>query len=157
MAPSPIRAPASTIARQHTTAPEPRTSGSGASRGADECRESFGGLPSTAPSWISQPSPTTVPGWITTWAPIRTSSPSWTPSPRTRPGARSDSRILVPSRLVQRSLQPLQHAHDAQPGVAVRARPAGLAQALDEVLALQPQRLAVADRRAPDVPRAGDV
>ena len=66
IAPSPSAAPAKTIAPAHTTAPGESTSGGGASRGALECLASFGGLPSTTPSWITQPAPMTVSGWITT-------------------------------------------------------------------------------------------
>ncbi len=42
---------------------------------------------------------------------------------------------------LERALQPLEHPHDAQPAVAVRARRGAGADALDEVLALDPQRL----------------
>src|SRR4051795_6957033 len=157
MTSSPSSAPANTIAVQHTTAPRPSTSGAGASRGALEWRASLGGLPSTTWSWIRQPSLMTVPGWMTTWAPIWTPSPRRTPSPSSRPGARSEGRTLGPSRRVEALLQPLQDPHHAQPALAVRERRAALAHALDEVLALDPQRLAVGDPRAPDVPRAGDV
>src|SRR3954447_4572432 len=154
---SPSSAPANTIAEQHTTAPRPSTSGAGASPAALEWRASFGGLPSTAWSWITQPSLTIVPGWITTCAPICTPSPSRTPSPRSRPGARSEGCTLRPSGRVEALLQALEHAHDAQPALAVGERSAALAHAFDEVLALDPQRLAVRDPRAPDVARAGDV
>ena len=65
---------------QQTTAPRPSTSGAGASRGALEWRASFGGLPRTAWSWITQPSPTTVPAWMTTCAPIWTAA-GWFRSP----------------------------------------------------------------------------
>src|SRR3954454_5484184 len=94
---------------------------------------------------------------MTTCAPMRTASPSWTPSPRTRPGARSDGRILLSARLVERGLQAFQNADHPQTRPAVRARRATVAHAAHEVLALQAQRLAVADRRAPDVAGAGDV
>src|SRR3954453_22997686 len=154
---SPSSAPANTIAEQHTTAPRPSTSGAGASRGALEWRASLGGLPSTAWSWITQPSLTIVPGWITTCAPICTPSPSRTPSPRSRPGGRSEGCTLRPSGRGEALLQALEHAHDAQPALAVGERGAAFAHALDEVLALDPQRLAVRDPRAPHVARAGDV
>src|SRR3954447_4056156 len=94
---------------------------------------------------------------MTTCAPSNTSSGSDTPSPSTRPGARSDSRILNPARGLERRLQPLQHADDAEPGSPVGARRTARAHALHEVLALEPERLAVRDRRAVDVARAGDV
>ena len=48
---------------------------------------------------------------------------------------------------VERTLQPLEHAHDAQPAVPVRARGGSGADAFNEVLALQPQRLGVGDLR----------
>ena len=70
--------------------PAPSRSGSSGSRDAVDCAPSRGRLPSTAPSWISQPSPTTVPLWITTQAPSSMSSPSSTSWPSIRPGARSD-------------------------------------------------------------------
>src|SRR5215210_2606924 len=155
--PSPSSAPANTIAAQQTTAPAPSTSGAGASRGALEWRASLGGLPSTAWSWITQPSPTTVPGWTTTWAPICTPSPSRTPSPRSSPGARSEGCTLRPPRRVEPLLQPLEDAHHAHAALAVGERRAALAHALDEVLALDPQRLAARDPGTPDVPRARDV
>src|SRR4051794_4338400 len=98
-----------------------------------------------------------VPGWMTTWAPIWIPSPSRTPSPSSRPGARSEGCTLRPSRRVEALLQPLQHPHHAQAALAVGQRRAALAHALDEVLAFDPQRLAVRDPGAPDVPGAGDV
>src|SRR4051794_14801895 len=157
MTSSPSSAPAKTIAAQHTTAPRPSTSGAGASRGALEWRASLGGLPSTAWSWITQPSLITVPGWMTTCAPTWTPSPRRTPSPSSRPGARSEGCTLRPARRVQALLQPLEHTYDAQAALAVGERRTALAHALDEVLAFDPQRLAVRDSRAPDIPRAGDV
>src|SRR3954468_6274389 len=66
IAPGPMRAPANTTAPQQITAPSSTTSGSPASREAVECRASFGGLPSAAASYNSQPAPTTVPGCTTT-------------------------------------------------------------------------------------------
>src|SRR3954454_19683335 len=98
-----------------------------------------------------------VPGWMTTWAPIWIPSPSRTPSPSSRAGARSEGCTLRPPRRVEALLQPFEHPHHAQAALAVGERRAALAHALDEVLALDPQRLAVRDPRAPDVPRAGDV
>src|SRR5690349_16042296 len=151
IAPSPSDAPANTIAPAHTTAPGASTSGGGASRGALEWAASFGGLPSTTRSWITQPAPTCVPGWITTYAPSWTSSGSSTPSPRISPGARSDGCTLLPSARVEPPLQAFQHPHDAQAAGAVGERLAAFADALDEVLALDPQRLPVTDPWAPDV------
>src|SRR5918998_3475617 len=156
IAPSATCAPASTIARQHTTAPASTTSGFTSPR-AVECFASLGGLPSTAPSWISTPSPTTVPSWITTCAPMRTPSPSETSAPRTSPAATSDGCILPPPRRVQCLLEPLEHPHHAQSGRAVGPRQRAGAERLHEVLALQPQRFAVGDPGAVDVARAGDV
>ena len=72
--PAPSDAPAKTIAWQQITDPvADHQRRQQASEAAVEERASFGGLPSTAPSWISQPAPITVPAWITAWAPIRTS------------------------------------------------------------------------------------
>src|SRR5215211_1322705 len=51
----------------------------------------------------------------------------------------------------------LEHANHAQPALAVRARDRAIAHAVDEVEALEPQRLVVGDARAPDVARARDV
>src|SRR4051812_7093826 len=87
---SPTRAPAKTTAPAPTMTPGPSSSAGGASFGADERAESFGGLPSTTWSPISQASPTTLPSWMTTWQPSRTPSPSFTSAPRTSPGAKSD-------------------------------------------------------------------
>ena len=55
----------------------------------------------------------------------------------------TDAACRKPSKpsAVQRALQLLEHAHDAQPAVAVGARCGAGADALDEVLALDPQRL----------------
>ncbi len=71
-----MRAPASTTAPAPTITRGPSSSGGGASFGAEERADSFGGLPSTTWSPISQPSPITVPAWMTTWLPSRTPSPS---------------------------------------------------------------------------------
>src|SRR4051794_30179923 len=154
---SAIRAPARTTAPQQTAERAPITSGGGGSFGAEDVRASFGGLPRTAPSWITQSSPTIVPGWMTTWAPITTESGSSTPSPTTRPGARSDSCMVRPPGPVERRLRGLEDAHDTQTALAVRARGRAGAHAVQEVLALDAQRLAVRDPRAVDVARAGDV
>src|SRR5690242_18486123 len=122
-------------------------------------------------SWTMQPFPSTVPGWMTTWLPSTTPSPSTAPAPTTANGpsstpspirassatCRSGRGTLLPPGGVQPVLQRLEHAHDAQAGLAVRARRGVLADGRDEVLALQPQGLAIVDRGAVDVPRAGDV
>src|SRR4051812_25253030 len=154
---APSRTPASTTACAQIADPGPTTSGGGGSRVAVERRDSFGGLPSTAPSWTTQSSPTTVPGWMTTWAPSVTESGSSTPSPSTRPGARSDSRMPLPAGPVERLLRGLEHPHDAQAAAPVRARRRAGAHTVEEVLALDPQRLAVGQARAVDVPGTGDV
>src|SRR4051812_3973203 len=157
MTSSPIRAPASTTAPAQTAEPAPMTSGGGASFAAEDVRASFGGLPTTAPSWITQSSPMTVPGWMTTCAPTLTESGSTTSAPMTSPGARSDNRMALPPAAAQRRLRELEDPDDAQPVMAVRARRRPGADRVEEVLALQAQRLTVVDARAPDVPRAGDV
>src|SRR6185295_44807 len=59
--------------------------------------------------------------------------------------------------LSQRPLELLQHAHHPQAARAVRARRRAAAHALDEVAALEPQRLVVGHARAPDVARPRDV
>src|SRR6185436_18730732 len=64
---------------------------------------------------------------------------------------------LLPPGRVQPPLEAFEDAHDTQPAGAVGERLPPLADALDEVLALDPQRLAVGDLRAPDVPRPRDV
>src|SRR5262249_11994970 len=55
------------------------------------------------------------------------------------------------------ALQALEHAHHAQAAVGIRARGRARANALDEVLALEPQRLVVGDAGREGVARAGDV
>src|SRR4051794_9826916 len=154
MLPEPIVAPARTTAPAQTTAPSASRSGGGGSCEALDVGASFGGLPRTAPSCTVTPSPSTVPAWMTTWAPSVTLSGSVTPSPRTRPGAWSDGCTAA---LVQRVLGRLEHAHHPQAAVPVRARRPPGADALQEVLALDAQGLAIGDPRAPDVARAGDV
>src|SRR5512133_3260005 len=57
----------------------------------------------------------------------------------------------------QGALKLLEHPHHAQAALAVGARDRAVAHAVDEVAALQPQRLVVGDDRAPDVARARDV
>src|SRR3954468_20883470 len=71
------------------------------------------------------------------------------------PGARSDG--LSTRTLLQRLLQSLEDAHDAQAAVAVGHRSLAVAHALGEVPALDPQRLLVRHTRAPHVARARDV
>src|SRR3954449_5102610 len=94
---------------------------------------------------------------MTTWQPSETPSPSRTPSPSTSPGARSDGRTRLSPAHVEALLQRLEHPHDPQAAQPVRQRRAALADAVDEVLALDPQRLAVGYARTPDVARTGDV
>src|ERR671934_350564 len=101
------------------------------------------------------PSPTTVPSLITTWPPISTLSGSSTPSPRRRPGARSDGRSTRAP--VERALQRLEHAHHAHATVAAGARLAPVGDPFEEVPALDAQRLLVRHPRRPDVARAHDV
>src|SRR3954449_8234602 len=150
-----MAAPASTTAPAQITAPSPTTSGGGASRTAFERAPNAGGLPSTAPSCTETPAPSAVPAWITTLAPITASEGSSTPSPISSPGARSDCRST--RALLERALQRLQHAHDAQSALTVGAGARTRPHALDEVLALDAQRLLVRDLRAPRAARARDV
>src|SRR4051812_16249867 len=72
------------------------------------------------------------------------------PTPALRPWKLPPCRVQVP-------LQSGQDPHDPQPCRPVGARGLTVADALDEVLALDPQRLAVRDPGAVDVSRPGDV
>src|SRR5205807_4003336 len=71
-------------------------------------------------------------------------------------GVRRD-RGARAGRLPERALERFEHAHHAQAAVAVGARRPSGSDALDEVLALEPQRLDVGDPRAEDVSAASDV
>src|SRR4051794_31210932 len=150
-----MAAPATTTAPAPTVAPSPTTSGGGSSRAAREPRPSATGFPSTAPSWIFTPAPIVVPAWITTFAPMSTSCGRITSSASASPGARSDARST--RALLERPLELLQHAHHAQAALRAGTRRSAVADALDEVRALEPQRLVVADRGAPDVAGSRDV
>src|SRR4051794_30305015 len=150
-----MAAPATTTAPAPTVAPSPTTSGGGSSRAAREPRPSATGFPSTAPSWIFTPAPIVVPAWITTFAPMSTSCGRTTSSASASPGARSDARST--RALLERTLELLEHAHHTQAALGAGPRRRPVEHVLDEVRALQPQRLVVANRRAPDVARAGDV
>ena len=114
-------------------------------RSAFERAPNAGGLPSTAPSCTVTPAPSAVPAWITTLPPIQALSGSVTPSPSKSPGARSDCRST--RALLERALERLQHAHHAQAALAARARLPTIGDALDEMTALDPQRLLVGDVR----------
>jgi len=59
---APIFVPAKTIAPVEMIAPAPISAGGSCSRLVEERGESEGGLPTTAPSRILQPSPRSVPG-----------------------------------------------------------------------------------------------
>src|SRR3954470_15943707 len=144
-------APAQTVTRTPS-----RSAGCDSSAVAD-VRASRGTLPSTAPTSTTEASPMRVPSSTTTFGPNSTPSPRWTSSHRISPRAlfagRSISRLprgsgpdaghAGPPRLVERLLQPLEHAYDAQTALAVGQRPPPLAHARDEVLALEAQRLVV--------------
>ena len=96
--------------------PAPSTSGARRARAARSSgAASFGGLPSTARSWISQPSPITVPGWIDD---VGAEADALAELARRRRGAgpapRSDGCTLLPPRRVEPRLEPLEHAHHAQ-------------------------------------------
>src|SRR3954463_2626736 len=124
---------------------------------AIDVRASRATLPSTTPSSTTHSSPTTVPGPTVTWAPNRTSSPSSTSSPTTRPTASRASRSTGLSRgRLQRLLQRLEHADDAQAAIAVGARRAPVAHAGDEVLALDPSPVPTAHAPGRPWARAGD-
>src|SRR5581483_6179685 len=75
---------------------------------------------------------------------------------RSAVGGRSVAGCCAPRPLKLR-LQPLEHPDDAQPALAARPRLGARPHALEEVLALDPQRLDVGDRRRADLARAGDV
>src|SRR5690349_20375984 len=97
---------------------------------------------------------------MTTFPPSSTSSGSETPSPSSSPGARPEawSSALGDKRaLRQRALQVRQHAHDAEPRLGACSRLRPVADALEEVPALDPQGLLVRHPRRVDVARAGDV
>src|SRR6185295_5668055 len=66
-------------------------------------------------------------------------------------------RASLPPGRVQVLLERRKHPDHPQARRAVRTRRRPGADALDEMLALDPQRLAVGDPRAVDVARAGDV
>src|SRR3954451_16439569 len=154
--PGPTAAPAHSTAPAHTTAPSPTTrGGSSPSLEAFENEPNAGGFPSTAPSCTTTPAPSATSAWITTFPPSTASSGTTTPSPTSSPGARSDG--CSTRRLLERPLQRLQHAHHAQSAHAVRARPLARADAVDEMPALDPQRLLVRDARAERLARARDV
>ena len=93
-----MREPAKTIACAQTTTPSSSTSGSRSPRAAVERRDRLGGLPSTAPSWIVQPSPMTTPSWTTTCAPKTTSRPTDAVGLRTSPGAIGLGTLIGASR-----------------------------------------------------------
>src|SRR4051794_24905873 len=172
IASSPRTEPAYTTAFAHTVTRTPIRSGVRFSCCVADVRASRGTFPSTAFISTTDASPIRVPSSTTTFGPNSTPSPRWTSSPMQSARALFAGRsIPLPPRrflcadardarapcLVQRLLQPLEHAHDAQAALAVRQRPAALAHARDEVLALQPQRLVVRHPRRPDVARARDV
>src|SRR4051794_39106587 len=129
--------------------------GSGSRSAASDVRASTSAFPRIAASWMRTPAPICTPSWITTFAPICTSAARAMPSPSQSPGPRSDGWSTRGP--VERFLQTLEHAHDAQTASPVRDRRRSVAHALGEVLALDPQRLLVRDARAPDVARARDV
>src|SRR4051812_31803429 len=139
------------------TAPSPTTSGSksAAERAARERAPNAGGLPSTAPSCTTTPAPSTTPEWITTFPPSTTSSGSPTSEPSSSPGARSDG--CSTRALLERALKRVEHPHDPQSRGAVGARPRPRHDALDEVPALDRERLLVRDPGAAPVAGALDV
>src|SRR4051812_38267095 len=154
-APSPIDTPAATTACAAIVTPSPTTVDSAAPSCAVDVLASTTPLPMIAASWIRTPPPNCTPPWITTFAPISMWCGSTTSSSSTSPGARSDGRST--SAPLERLLQTLKYAHDAQATAAVRDRRDPLADAFGEVSALDPQRLLVRDARAPHVAGAGDV
>src|SRR4051794_23058068 len=153
-----MAAPATSTAPAQITAPSPTTSGSKSEddeRAAREPAPNAGGLPSSAPSCTTTPAPSTTPEWITTFPPSTTSSGSETPSPSSSPGARSDG--CSTRALLERALKRVEHPHDPQPRGAVGARARPRHHALDEVPALDRERLLVRDARAAHVAGALDV
>src|SRR4051794_2816736 len=97
IAPAPMCEPAKTIAPAHTAAPSSMTRASSSVRGAPEVGARRGGLPSTALSWTTTPSPMTTPSWTTTLAPKLTSRPTEAVGLRTRPGAGGSGMAGYPS------------------------------------------------------------
>src|SRR4051794_13103662 len=172
IASSPRTEPAYTTAFAHTVTRTPIRSGVRFSCCVAEVRASRGILPRTAFISTTDASPMRVPSSTTKFGPNSTPSPRWTSSPmQSAPALFAGRSIPLPPRrflcadardagapcLVERLLQPFEDAHDAQAALAVGQRPAALAHARDEVLALQPQRLIVRHARRPDVARARDV
>src|SRR5919201_6511838 len=104
---------------------------------------------------MREPAPTTVPSWITTLPPMITLGGSLTPSPRSRPGARSDCRSTRAPR--KRLLERLEHPHHAQAALTARAWLAAVGDALEEVATFNSQRLLVGYVRRPDVAGAHHV
>src|SRR5437588_2525458 len=172
----PIDAPAYTTAPQQTVTSCSSTSDLISPPAALDPGRRRGRLPSTAPSSITQRSPTSVPLWMTAAAPITVPAPirapSWitvpcpieTESSTTAPGSTyalsATTKLGLPPerrRLLERTLQRLENADDPQATLAVGARLLAAADAFQEVLALQPQRLDVRDPGAEDVSTAGDV
>src|SRR5215211_9098886 len=92
---------------------------------------------------------------MTTLPPISTSSGSSTSSPTSSPGAQSDS--CSTRALLERALQRLEHAHHPQARLGAGARLGAVPDAVDEVPALDQERLLVRDAGAVDVPGARDV
>src|SRR5436190_23024577 len=154
-APGPIEAPATTTACAASVAPSPIKVASAGRSSAEEVRDNTSGLPTIAASWMRTPAPSSTPAWMTTFAPSSMSCGTTTSSSMTSPGARSDGRSTRAS--FQGVLQPLEHAHDAQPAATVGDRSVAVAHTLGEVQALHAQRLVVGNARAPDIARACDV
>src|SRR5579875_773962 len=138
--------------------------------------------PMRAPAWITAPGPSltpepsSAPGSTVACAeiPPATARPPPPLGPRLaqRPGRgrgvrrgrgrrvrRGRGRRVRPGRGrgVQRALQALEHPDHPQPALSVGAGLPALAHALDEVLALDPQRLEIGDPGREDVAAAGDV
>src|SRR5918992_3946640 len=90
-----------------------------------------------------------------TLPPISIPSGSLTSSPTSRPGARSDGRSTRALR--QRPLESLQHPDHAQSRLCPGARPSPVADAVEEVAALDPQRLFVRHGRREYGARAREV
>src|SRR5260370_88943 len=87
-----------------------------------------------------------------------TSSASLAPPATNAPAEISVGTHTAPlDRCVERLLEALEHTHHSQPALAVRARAPPLDDAVDEMLALDPERLDVQDRGRDDPPAAGDV
>src|SRR5579875_3468769 len=126
--------------------------------------------PTTTPGCTTLPAPTLAPAPMRAPAWITAPGPSLTPEPSSAPGSTVACAEIPPAtarpppplgprlaqrpgrgRGVRRALQALEHPDHPQPALSVGAGLPALAHALDEVLALDPQRLEIGDPGREDV------